>query len=206
MILLGIISGLLNLLGVLLYVADVLKRRAQPEQTTWLIWSLVGVIAFLTQRSIGAHASLWFVGLQTLGVMIVALLSIKYGPRIFTKLDAVSLVLAGLGIIIWQTTDSALLGLITVIIVRAIAVVGTVRKTYEHPESESALPWAIFACSAVLAIASVGKFDLGLLLYPMYVIVADFAVMIAKYHKSLKVSKLAAEFANHTNQESRTDT
>lgn len=141
----------------------------------------------MSQKAIGAQDSLWFVGLQTLGVVIVALLSVKYGQGGWTKSDKFLVLLGLIGIVFWIITKDALLSLIMVIIVRSIGVSATVIKTYVHPRSEAVLPWLLYAASAILAIISVGELNFELLLYPIYVLMADSAVMLAKYHKHLLV-------------------
>ncbi len=203
MLSLGIISGLVNLAGTGVYIAAVLQKRSSPERATWFIWLLMGSVAFLSQAAIGAHDSLWFVGLQTVGVAIVALLSLKYGEGGFSRNDSLLILLALTGIITWLVTDNALFSLVMVVIVRAIGVTATVIKTYSHPRSETALPWLLYAVSAVLAMLSVGKLNFELLLYPVYVLTADFAVMFAKYHRSLQVARLAQEFASYSHLESQ---
>ncbi len=141
----------------------------------------------MSQKAIGAQDSLWFVGLQTLGVAIVALLSIKYGQGGWAKSDRPIVLLGLVGIVFWLVIKDPLLALVMVIFVRSVGVSATVIKTYRRPRSEAVLPWVLYATSAVVAIISVGEFNFELLLYPAYVLIADSAVMIAKYHKRLLV-------------------
>ena len=163
----------------------------------------MGSVAFASQAAIGAGDSLWFVGLQTAGVAVVSALSIKYGEGGFNRSDSTFVLLALMGTILWLVTDNALFSLLMVVVVRAIGVGVTVVKTYAHPLSETALPWFLYAVSAVLAMISVGRLDPALLLYPAYVLIADFAVMFAKYHRSLQVSRLARELASYNHSESQ---
>ncbi|MEK7594414.1 MAG: hypothetical protein AAB436_02135 [Patescibacteria group bacterium] len=139
----------------------------------------------MSQKSLGAHNSLWFTGLQTVGVLLVFLLSIKYGVGGLSRSDLLLIALAALGIGLWLITDNALLSLIMVVAIRSIGVVATIIKTYRSPVSEAALPWLIYASSAIVALISVGELNFSLLLYPSYVLIADSSVLIAKYHKSL---------------------
>lgn len=203
---LGILSGLLNLAGTGLYIYEVLKKRAIPERATWGIWTMLGVVAFLSQKSIGAHNSLWFVALQTVGVTIVFSMSLKYGVGGLTKNDLFITGVALLGILLWILTSQPLVALVMVVLTRGIAVSATIRKAYKEPKSEAALPWFIYACSAVLAFLSVGSRQFELLLYPTYLILADSAVMLAKYHTSLQVSRVAQEISNHSHLATETQT
>jgi len=200
---LGLASGILNLAGSALYAYEVVKKRSVPERATWFILTVLGLVAFFSQKGMGAQASLWFVGLQTVGVCVIFCLSIKYGVGGLVKRDALILLAAAFGIILWILTDEPLLALVVVILVRSIALGVTVYKTYKNPSSEATLPWLIYALSAVLAIASVGTMQFNLLLYPMYVILADSAVMIAKYHKHLQVSRVSQEISSYIHPEAQ---
>lgn len=197
----AILSGILNLVGTGFYIFEIIKRRSIPERTTWLIWTLLGFVVFLTQKSLGAHHILWFIALQTLGVAIVFGLSLKYGTGGLSKVDLLTLVAALCTAVLWFLTDQPLIALLMVVLTRAIAVSATIRKTYHSPQTEAALPWLIYACSAFLALISVDELRFGLVIYPTYLILADSAVMFAKYHKFLQVSRVMQETSSRSRQE-----
>jgi hypothetical protein len=164
----------------LAYLEEVVQGRSTPERATWFVWTILGVIALLTQKSLGATSSLWFVGLQTAGVALIFLLSISHGSGGFNKFDYSALALSALGILLWILSSNPLFSLVMVVLVRSIAISTTVKKTYAVPRSEAVLPWIIYAMSAILAIISVGEWSFALLLYPIYVLCADSSVIIAK--------------------------
>ncbi len=177
---LGILSGLVNLAGTLLYIDEIFRRKSVPERATWFVWLILGLVALFSQKSLGATHSLWFVGLQTFGVSLVFLLSLRFGTGGLAKFDIGVLTLAGLGILLWIVTADPLLSLSMVVIVRVIGMAATIRKTARQPRSEALAPWVLYATSGLLAMLSVGRLDLPLLLYPTYALVADSSVIIVK--------------------------
>src|ERR1700712_2002256 len=95
----AIASGLMVLVGAPFYLSDILKGKTKPERTTWLIWSIQGVVAFGAQYKLGAHWSLLYVGLEAVGNIIVYLLSLKFGVGGWKTRDKIALGVATLGLI-----------------------------------------------------------------------------------------------------------
>jgi hypothetical protein len=155
---------------------------------TWFIWLILGITMFVSQQNLGAEASLWFIGLQTLGIGIICALSIKYGTGGFGVFDVIAGVIALISVYIWFVATMPIPTLIAIIVARSMGVIATVVKTYQRPKSESSLPWMLYTLSAVLAIISVGNAGMALLIYPVYVLIADLSVLAAKYHKRRLVS------------------
>src|SRR6185312_11765242 len=82
------------------YVIDTLRGKARPERATWFIFSILGIIAFVSQVYLGASWSLAFSGLDTLASIVIFTLSIWRGVGGHTKLDAMALAIAAVGVLI----------------------------------------------------------------------------------------------------------
>lgn len=175
----GLGSGFLTGISYIPYIRDILLRKTKPERASWLIWSLLGGIAFFTQTAEGAGWSLWLTGIDTLGVFFIFLLSLKYGVGGWTRRDLFALFAAGAGLLLWFFTQQAFLALFIIIAVDAIGTSLTVIKTYKNPESETFSAWCIMAIAALLGVFSVGEFNPVLLSYPVYIVLANAAVILA---------------------------
>jgi hypothetical protein len=55
--LLGATSALLGVAGTLPYLRDTLRGETRPHRGTWLIWSVLAVVAYFAQRADGASWS-----------------------------------------------------------------------------------------------------------------------------------------------------
>jgi len=177
----GIVAGLMLLAGAPPYFIDILKGKTKPERATWFIWSVLGVIAFFSQVSLGAHWSLLFAGLDALGSILVFGLSVKYGVGGWTKLDKIALVIAGLGLIVSFVSHQPVVALIGVVLADLSGAALTIRKTYLAPDSETTITWLFVGSSALLGALSVGKWSFGLLLYPVYLAVGNYGVLVAQW-------------------------
>jgi hypothetical protein len=176
---LGIIGGLFGLVSCVPYIRDIFLLKVKPQRATFLIWSVLGVIAFFSQLAKGATNSLWLPGLETFGAIIIFILSIKYGVGGFNKRDYIALFIALIGLVIWYFTKEAAVALYLIIIVDGVGTYLTVHKAYNFPESETHFAWILSAIGGVFALISVGSFNVILLSYPIYLIFANLAVLMA---------------------------
>lgn len=176
---LGLISGFLSIVTYIPYLRDIFRLKTKPERATWFIWLVLSVIAFFAQLAEGATHSLWLVGVQTCGVLIIFLLSIKFGVGGLVRRDVLALSAAGVGLLLWYYTNNATLGLLIAIVVDAVGASLTIAKAYKEPESETMSTWILSGTAGIFATLAVGSFDYVLLAFPVYVILINYAVVLA---------------------------
>lgn len=199
----GYIAAALSIFMVVPYIRDIFLLKTKPERASWFIWTVLGFIAFFSQRAEGATTSLRLTAGQTIAVLIVFVLSITYGVGGFTRRDIVAIIAAGFGLILWYLTSEAAYALFIVIIIDSIGSFLTMLKSYEDPESETLITWAISGTSGIFWALAVGKIDLVLLAYPAYIVIANYVIIIAmtlgKRHKKLlkKVNRQSLIFIQH---------
>jgi len=175
----GYLSAIVNIVALIPYIRDILKGKTKPERASWFIWTILGIIAFLSQLAKGATNSLWLVGASVFGAFVIAVLSLRYGTGGFTKRDKISLSIAGLGILLWFFTKEASLALYITILVNSVGSYLTTIKAFTHPNSETLSTWILATFSGIFSALSVGKLSFILLIYPLYVVIANFLVVIA---------------------------
>ena len=177
----AILSGAVVIVGGPPYLIDILKRKTKPQRTTWFIWSVQGVIAFGSQVGLGAHWSLVFAGMNAAGNLAVFLLSLHYGVGGgWRRLDIAALVIACVGLAVSLIIKAPLIALLGVIVADFAGLVPTLRKTFLIPKSETTITWLALGTSSLLAIFSVGSWRFSLLLYPLYLAIANYAVLAAQ--------------------------
>ncbi|WP_419912433.1 hypothetical protein [Hoeflea sp.] len=176
----GVLSGVLSTLAFIPYVVDTSRRRTTPQRQTWLIWSALGTIAFFSQVHEGAGDSLWFAGARVSGAIIVLGLSIRLGTgRRLTTSDYLMLAGAAVGLVLWYNTDSAAYALAITISISLLGGSVTVLEAYQHPGSETMATWVVSFMASVCAILSIGRFDVLLLAYPLYLFTLHGAIVAA---------------------------
>ena len=125
----GLLSGIVGLIGYAPYIRDTWRGDTRPERCSWLIWSVLGTIAFFSQIHEGATQSLWFAGTQVSATIFVFLLSIRKGTGDFLCPSYIAaLGVAAIGLVAWYFTDSAVYALMLTIGVSLLGGVLTIRK------------------------------------------------------------------------------
>src|SRR5581483_188143 len=162
------------------YIVDTLKGKTRPERATWFIWSVLGVIAFVSQLQLGATWSLHFTGLDTAGCMLAFSLSIRYGVGGWTMPDRIALAIAAVGVVISVLAHAPIVALLGVIAADASGSFLTIRKVFLMPDSETTISWLLVSVGALCSILLVQSLDVVLMLYPAYLLVANGSVVIAQ--------------------------
>ena len=185
----GLVSGVVTVAGLLPYFRDIFRKKTKPERASWFIWTVLGGIAFFSQLAKGATNSLWMTGIDTIAIIIIFLLSIRYGVGGLAKRDLVALFVAFIGLVLWYFTKEPAIALILVIIVDTSGSVLTIIKTYEDPGSETMIAWIIAGVAGLLSAISVGSFNWILLIYPLYIWIGNWAVVATIILGKRKASK-----------------
>lgn len=177
----GILSGAVILFGGPPYLFDILRGKTKPQRTTWFIWTFLGSISFTSQLKLGAHWSLVYVGLNAVGNLAVFLLSLKYGTGGWRKMDVLALIIASLGVAMSFLFTSPLIALCGSIVADFAGTSLTLYKAYLDPGSETSITWFFLGTSSLFAALAVGKWDFSLLLYPVYISLATYGVLVAQW-------------------------
>ncbi|MFK7875102.1 MAG: hypothetical protein AB8B71_04895 [Paracoccaceae bacterium] len=176
----GAISAALGTCAYLPYIRDTLQGRTQPQRASWLIWSVLCVIAFFVQLHEGATHSLWFAGAMVSGTLSVFLLSLRYGTGgLLCRRDCTVLALAAGGLAAWYITETAAFALMITISISFLGGVITVAKAYKTPHTETFSKWFTSLGASVFALLSVQTYDPLLLAYPMYLLVLNSSIVTA---------------------------
>src|SRR5579859_3201994 len=175
----GLLAGILAGISYIPYARDILRHRVKPERASWLIWVVLAGIAFFSQLAKGATQSLWLTGLDSLGALTVLLLSLHFGVGGLKRRDVAALIIAAVGLLLWHFTHNALYALLISMGIDAAGTILTVWKTFEDPASETYTMWLLVSIASILALISVGRYNLTLMSYPLYIFMANISVVCA---------------------------
>jgi hypothetical protein len=173
----GIIAGILQLVATAPYLRDILRGSTQPQRASWTIWTTLSLVVLSSQWASGATWSLALTIGQALSCGAVVALAMRRGVGGASPLELSLLGIAALGVVGWQLADDPLVATCSVVAADLIAVGLMLPKTYRRPGSETLATYAIGVVSTVFALAAVDSTAASLLLYPLYILVADGAVV-----------------------------
>lgn len=175
---LGIVAGLVGVAGMIPYVRDTARRSTRPHRGTWLIWGGLAVVVCMSQRADGASWSLVMAGTHALLNTLVVVLAVRLGAGGLSAVDAVLIVVAGVGVAGWLIADEPVVATACVVVADLIATGMMLPKTWRDPGSETLSTFALAALGGALAAGSVGALDPSLLLYPAYYCLVNGAIAL----------------------------
>ena len=180
---LGVLAGVVGIADTIPYVRDTIRGSTRPHRGTWLIWSVLAIVVFLSQRADGATWSLIMAAAQAVLTGAIFLLSIRRGEGGLSPADVLMLTLASGGVIGWIVADEPVIATACVVAADLIGAAMMVPKTYRDPGSETLATFALASLSGALATGAVGTLDPSLLLYPVYYCLANGALAVLIHHR-----------------------
>ncbi len=180
---LGVLAGIAGVADTLPYVRDIRAGTTRPHRGTWLIWAVVAVVGFASQRADGASWSLVMSGTQAVLTVVVLALAVRVGEGGVRRCDAVVIAIAGVGVAGWMLIDEPVVATVCVVGADLLAAALMVPKTYRNPRSETLSSFALASLGGALAVAAVGTLDVALLLYPAYFCVVNAALAVLIHHR-----------------------
>lgn len=169
----GIVAGLLQLAASAPYVRDILRGSTIPQRSTWTIWTTLSFIVLASQWASGARWSLALVVGQAIACGTIFMLAMRCGVGGMSPVELVLLGIAALGIVGWQIADDPIIATCSVVTADLIGMGLMLPKTWGNPGSETPETFAIGAVSSLFALAAVGSLEPALLIYPVYILLAD---------------------------------
>jgi hypothetical protein len=98
----------------------------------------------------------------------------------FGKEDYFAILVSAIGLIFWYITKEAAVALYLTIFVDAIGLSLIIHKVYIYPKSETNLAWILGSLGGFFALLSVGSFNIILLSYPFYLMLANASVVVVR--------------------------
>lgn len=186
----GVVAVILTFAGYIPYIRDTIKGKTHPHVYTWFLWSLVTAIAFALQVSGGAG----FGSLVTLAAAIVCffifLLGLKIGKKDITKSDTVLLIVALIAIVVWVFAKQPVISVILVSTIDMLSFIPTIRKSWNHPHTETLSSYLINTFRFCLALYALKRYTIITYLYPLTWVLANglfsMFILVRRQHIKLK--------------------
>ena len=187
---LGVLGGMAGIANTIPYVRDTVRGTTRPHRGSWLIWSVLAVIACLCQRADGASWSVLMTGTQAILTGLVFLLAIRYGEGGMSATDLSLIGLAGVGVIGWILSREPIAALGCVIAADLIAFAMMTPKVRSDPHSETLSTYALASLGGAFAAGAVSEPDLSMLLYPAYFCLVNGATALLIHRRRTILSGL----------------
>lgn len=195
---LGFIAGVIAFVAYIVYVVSILRGKSKPNRATWWIWAFMGLVVGLSYYASGAENTIWVPVVEFLGPFMIALLSIKYGEGgIKDKTDLLCMFGAIISIILWIIFKNPVIALVTNLAVDSFAVIPTIKKSFNRPQTEDFWAWLGTGIADALNVVAVEKFTFAILLYPIYMFVSDWIIILILLFKKKNIMKDISFLTKH---------
>lgn len=182
---LAVISLIISILGGVPYAIQAMRGKIKPERATWGIWTLILVLSLTGYRAEGGQESSLFILGDLIITASIFLIAIFKGSGGTSRLDKICILLSLIGLLIWQISSDRLYQILDTVTADALALVPTIKKVLDDPESESSIAFFSAAVASLLGAISVGHWNLVLIMYPIYLytvnLITAVTVVSAKY-------------------------
>ncbi len=173
-----VISSALGFIGPVIYAISILKGKSKPHRTTRLVLFLIGALGVFSFFLTKDYANLWLFSFLSLGNLILFVLSFKYGMGGWSRSDIICLLIALVGIVVWQTTKNPLMALYASVLADATGMIPALIKTYKYPKTEI---WLFYFCdllASILIIIAHKDISFNQFLYPLYLIIVNVMMIV----------------------------
>lgn len=173
-----LISSILALISPIVYARAILKGEARPHRTTRLV--LLIITALTTASLFAQHNSVavWLAGVSTFQSIIIFALSLKWGMGGYSKSDIICLIIAFVGIILWQITKIPVVALYFAISADFMGMVPAIIKTYKFPHTEVYLFFLLDVFAGIFSLMAIRQWTVAEVSYPVYILLINLIMVL----------------------------
>jgi hypothetical protein len=170
----AIIASVLAVIGNISYLKDTFQGKIKPHPYTWFIWSIVSMTTFWGGLAKGAGIGALPTGIAESFTLIIFFFSLKYafknGAGQIRMIDNYFLAIALLGLIPWALTHDPTISVVIVVCIDIVAFIPTLRKAWDHPETEKPLLYEMNVSRHILTLFSLGSYNVATMFHSIAMI------------------------------------
>jgi hypothetical protein len=166
----------LGVIGTAAYLRGIRAGTTTPHRGSWLVWSVIALVAAVSHGADGGRWSLLVLAAQAAGTVLIFGWAIRRGMGGVTSANAALLTVALLGILGWLTLDDPIAATACAALADGAGLVAIVPKIWREPHSETCATYALAGAGGLLTVLAVPSMEASLLLFPIYYCVGNTAV------------------------------
>jgi hypothetical protein len=174
---LGLLAGIISLLGFVPYCIAIVQGRTKPNQATWWIWSIVGIMLASSYWASGATHTIWAAISYVIGPIITTALALRYGASQWSRFDRLCLLGAAISLLLWLLLRSPQIALAINLIIDLFGALPTIRNARRRPQDEDLTSWLIFTVGNGLNVLAIDRWTWEIASYPLYITCANGIVL-----------------------------
>ncbi len=176
-----------QLVGTYFYIKDMARGDVKPNRVTWLLWfvaPLIGTVAALTK---GVGLAVLPVFMSGFGPLLVFIASFT-NKNSYWKLERFDYwcgLFSLLALILWGITKMPEVAIAFAIASDLLAALPTLLKSWRHPETENAGPFASGLFSSLTSFVAIKMWNFSALAFPIYLVAVNTSILLAIYRRKI---------------------
>lgn len=192
-LLLILLSSIIALISPVIYMRAILKGQAKPHRTTRFVLLVISFLATISLFAQHDHVAIWLAGIAFVQAIFIFFLSFKRGMGGWSFLDILCLIIASLGILLWQSTKDPALALYASIGADFTGMVPALIKTYNWPHTEIWLFYFMDVFAGAFSALAVQKWTFQEVSYPIYIATINLVMTLLILRPKLFKKTLSSE-------------
>lgn len=179
-----ILSAILTIVASSIYCVSILNGRTKPHRITRLVLFFVLTLNFVSVLAANGNlGAVLYAGIICFFGAAFFLLSLQRGMGGATVFDWVCFAIAMGGVIGWQITGNAVVGIWLAVAADLVAYIPAFLKTWEHPNTES--PW-LYILSSLGSFCGLIAYQISAVsIFQIFTILCGLIMLICIYHKKI---------------------
>jgi len=176
------------LLAAFAYIRSMFRSATNPNRMTWLMWAVAPFTATAAAVSKGVGWAVLPVFMSGFSPFLIFTASF-FTKKAYWKLSSFDYLCGALSVsalVFWYLTDEPNVAIVFAMVSDAFAAVPTLRKAWNHPETESVWPFVVGVFSASTSFAAAVAWTFSELAFPVYLIVTNILLVISIYNRKLR--------------------
>ena len=182
-----ILAAFATLLAALIYIRSMVTSPTNPNRVTWLMWSIAPLIAAAAAISDGVRWSALPVFMSGFSPFLIFTASF-FTKKAYWKLSSFDYLcgaLSAAALALWYITADPSIAIVFAMVSDGFAAIPTLKKAYNHPETESAWPFIVGVFSPATSFAAAVTWTFSELAFPIYLIIINILLVFSVFNKKL---------------------
>lgn len=168
------VLSFVTIIGVTIpYMVDIVKGRARPARAARVMFFALMIITLFQQRNLGTGYALAITLGELVCSVLLLYLALKYGVGGFSRSDKICYALLVVDIAVWLVSKNTLIALHLSILADTISFWPTLKKTWHHPETETALFFWGGTIAPIFSLLAQGTFAYQVIVFPLYLTIVN---------------------------------
>jgi len=187
----GVVAAIIGLISYIPYLRDCVKKKTRPSVYTWMIWTIMTLIAFVAQLKYGAGPGSFVLGIQAVINVIVLVFAFRNNlkKRKINWVDKTCFSLAIIAILLWLVTGQGFYAVVLVTLADALAFTITIKKTYFFPYEETVVTYVFAGIKHFLAIVAMESYSITTTLFPAYLVIFNIIFVTMAIIRRKKITR-----------------